>query len=108
MKNPLKNRLRASRDPCFGTWISSASLVCMDALRGLGFEWFMIDTEHAAVNPETLTSMVALLAADGPAPLIRVGNLDQYLVKQALDSGSQGILVPLVNTEAQAKAAVAF
>ena len=68
----------------------------------------MIDTEHAPVNPETLAAMVSLLGEGGPTPLVRVGNVDQYLVKQALDSGSHGILVPLVNTEAQARSAVAF
>jgi 2-keto-3-deoxy-L-rhamnonate aldolase RhmA len=108
MKNSLKSRLRSSREPSFGTWISSSSLVCLDALRGAGFDWFMIDTEHAPVNPETLAAMVSLLGEGGPTPLVRVGNVDQYLVKQALDSGSHGILVPLVNTEAQARAAVAF
>jgi 2-keto-3-deoxy-L-rhamnonate aldolase RhmA len=108
MKNALKNRLRSSRDPCFGTWISSSSVVCLDALNGVGFEWFMIDTEHSQVNPETLAAMVAVLAGGGPTPLVRVGNVDQYLIKQALDSGAHGILVPLVSTEAQAKAAVAF
>ena len=108
MRNSLKNRLRSSRDPSIGTWISSSSLVCLDALRGVGFDWFMIDTEHAPVNPETLAAMVSLLGDDGPVPLVRVGNVDQYLVKQALDAGSRGVLVPLVNTEAQAKAAVSF
>jgi 2-keto-3-deoxy-L-rhamnonate aldolase RhmA len=108
MKSPLKSRLRSSRDPCFGTWISTSSLVSLDALKGLGFEWFMIDTEHAHVNPETLSAMVSLLGDNGPAPIVRVGDVDQYLIKQALDAGSQGVLVPLVNTEAQAKAAVSF
>ncbi|MGP8072341.1 MAG: HpcH/HpaI aldolase family protein [Thermoplasmata archaeon] len=108
MKNALKSRLYSSRDPCFGTWISSSSPVALDALKGLGFEWFMIDTEHAPVNPETLAAMVSLLGGVGPAPLVRVGNVDQYLIKQALDAGSHGILVPLVSTEAQAKAVVAF
>jgi 2-keto-3-deoxy-L-rhamnonate aldolase RhmA len=108
MKVALKDRLRSSRDPCFGTWISSSSLVALDALRGVGFEWFMIDTEHAPVNPETLAAMVSLLGEGGPAPLVRVGNVDQYLVKQALDAGAHGVLVPLVSTEAQARTVVAF
>lgn len=108
MKNALKARLRSSRDPVFGTWISSSSLVSLDALKGVGFDWFMIDTEHAPVNPETLAAMVSILGEGGPCPLVRVGNVDQYLVKQALDAGSYGILVPLVSSEAQAKAAVAF
>ncbi len=108
MKNSLKDRLRSSREPCFGAWISSSSIVALDALKGLGFEWFMIDTEHAPVNPETLAAMVSLLGEGAPAPLVRVGNIDQYLVKQALDSGAQGILVPLVSTEDQARAAASF
>jgi 2-keto-3-deoxy-L-rhamnonate aldolase RhmA len=60
------------------------------------------------VNPETLAAMVAMLPEGGPSPLVRVGNIDQYLVKQALDAGAQGILVPLVNTEDQARAVVAY
>jgi 2-keto-3-deoxy-L-rhamnonate aldolase RhmA len=108
VKNSLKTRLLSRKDPSFGTWISSSSLVGLDALKGVGFEWFMIDTEHAQVNPETVAAMVAVLGDTGPTPLVRVGNIDQYLIKQALDSGAQGILVPLVSTEAQAKAVVAF
>lgn len=108
MKNLLKDRLRSSQDPCFGTWISSASLLCLDALKGAGFEWFMIDTEHSPVNPETLAAMLAVLGMGGPTPLVRVGDVNQYLVKQALDAGAHGVLLPLVSTEAQARAAVAF
>ncbi len=104
----LKDRLGSSKTPSFGTWISSPSLVHLDALRGLGFDWFMIDTEHAQVNPETLAAMVAMVAQEGPVPLVRVGDVDQYLVKQALDAGAQGILVPLVSSEAQARAVVAY
>jgi len=104
----LKRRLRASRDPSFGTWVSSSSLVALDALQGLGFDWFMIDTEHAQVNPETLAAMAALLGDRGPVPFVRVGNVDAYLIKQALDAGAHGILVPLVSTEAQARAVVSF
>jgi 2-keto-3-deoxy-L-rhamnonate aldolase RhmA len=108
MKNVLKSRLRESKKPCFGTWISSSSMVAVDALKGMGFEWFVIDTEHAQVNPETLGAMVSVLGSDGPTPLVRVGDVDQYLIKQALDSGAHGILVPLVSTPAQTKAAVSF
>lgn len=108
MKEALRARLAASRGTSYGTWVSSASLVCVDALRGLGFDWLMIDTEHSHVNAETLAAMVALLADGGPAPLVRVGNVDQYLTKQALDAGAEGVLVPLVSTEGQARSAVAY
>ncbi len=109
MTNPLKDRLRASRNVSWGTWISSPSIVAVDALKGLGFDWFVIDTEHAQIDPETIAAMVAVLGREGSTtPLVRVGNVDPYLVKQALDSGAQGILVPLVSTEAQARSVVSF
>jgi 2-keto-3-deoxy-L-rhamnonate aldolase RhmA len=108
MKNALKSRLRSSREPSFGTWLSLSSLVSLDALKRLGFDWFMIDTEHAQVDPQTMAAMVAVLDGGGGTPFVRVGNVDQYLIKQALDSGAHGILVPLVSTEAQARATVEF
>ena len=108
MKNALKQRLRDDRSPCYGTWISSSSVVALDALKHLGFEWFMIDTEHAHVNPETLSAMMAVLGDPGPTPLVRVGNVDPYLIKQALDSGARGVLVPLVSTPDEARRVVAY
>lgn len=108
MRGTLKERLRSSRVPSYGTWISTASPVCLDALQRLGFDWFVIDTEHAQVNPETMAVMVAMLGDHGPVPIVRVGNVDQLLIKQALDSGAEGVVVPLVSTEAQARSAVAF
>jgi 4-hydroxy-2-oxoheptanedioate aldolase len=104
----LKERLRSSGAPSFGTWISSSSPVCFDALRDVGFAWLMIDTEHAHVNPETLAAMASLRTENGPVPLVRVGDVDPYLIKQALDAGAEGILVPLVSTEAQARAAASY
>jgi 2-keto-3-deoxy-L-rhamnonate aldolase RhmA len=105
---PLRGRLLAERRLSPGTWISSSSVAVADALRTLPFDWCMIDTEHAPVNPETLAAMVAVLRGPGPAPLVRVGDADVYLIKQALDAGAEGILVPLVNSEAQARSVVAY
>ncbi len=108
MKNPLKERLLGTNARSFGTWIASASLPVVDVLRSLGFDWCMVDTEHAPVNPETLSAIVALLGREGPAPFVRIGNVDPYLVKQALDAGAYGVLAPLVNTEAQARSLVSY
>ncbi len=108
MQNPLKHRLSSAAGPSFGTWISSSSFVALDALRGAGFEWLMIDTEHSAIDPETIASMIAVCGEGGPTPLVRVGDVNQYLIKQALDAGARGVLVPLVSTIDQARAAVAY
>jgi 2-keto-3-deoxy-L-rhamnonate aldolase RhmA len=108
MRSTLKDRLAEKSGPVLGTWIGSASIVVADALKDLGFEWVMIDTEHSPINPETLAAIVAIFAASGPAPLVRVGDVDQYLVKQALDAGAHGVLAPLVNSEADARTLVRY
>lgn len=108
MKHPLKERLATAQGPVFGTWISSASVVVADALKDLGFEWVMIDTEHSPINPETVAAIIALLADSGPRPMVRVGDVDQYMVKQALDAGAHGVLAPLVNSESDAAQLVRF
>jgi len=108
MKNALREARTGSTSPSYGTWISASSIVNLDALRTAGFDWFMIDTEHAQVNPETLAAMTALLGASGVAPYVRVGDVDQYLIKQALDAGAWGILVPLVGTAEQARRVVSY
>jgi 2-keto-3-deoxy-L-rhamnonate aldolase RhmA len=108
VKRPLKERLTSARGPVFGTWISSASVVIADALKDLGFDWVMIDTEHSPINRETLATIVAILNDSGPRPMVRVGDVDQYMVKQALDAGAHGVLAPLVNTEADAATLVRF
>jgi len=108
MDRAFKDRLRANPSPSFGTWVSSSSVVVVDALKDAGFDWFVIDTEHAQVNPETVAALVAVIAGSGRIPLVRVGSVDQYRIKQALDAGAHGVLAPLVNTPDDARAVVRF
>src|ERR1700733_3226188 len=92
----------------FGTWINSSSPSVVDYLRNLEFDWFLVDTEHSALNPETLNHMIQLIGDSKVAPFVRVGLNDQYLIKIALDCGAQGVVVPLVNGSEEAKRAVSF
>ncbi len=104
----MKERLATATGPVFGTWIASASVVVADALKDLGFDWVMIDTEHSPINGETLAAILAILSDSGPRPMVRVGDVDQYRVKQALDAGAHGVLAPLVNSESDATDLVRF
>jgi 2-keto-3-deoxy-L-rhamnonate aldolase RhmA len=79
-----------------------------DILRNLNFDWFMVDWEHSAIGPETLNHMIQVIGSSKVVPFVRVGLNDQYLIKLALDAGAYGVLVPLVNTKADAERAVNF
>lgn len=108
MTNPLKERLRAGQ-AAIGTWLTFASPAVAEALAGLEPDWLLVDTEHSAFNEETLEEMLRAIRAGSPSvvPLVRVAANDVALIKKALDRGAMGVLVPLVNSPVEARAAVA-
>jgi 4-hydroxy-2-oxoheptanedioate aldolase len=88
-----------------GLWSSLPDPIAVEALCGCGYDWLLLDTEHA---PNDLR-MVALelMAAKGLSthPIVRVRVNDAAIIKQYMDAGAQTILVPMVNSAAEARAA---
>ncbi len=107
MENMLKRNLYQGKT-CFGTWIFSGNPTSADILKNFGFDWFVIDSEHSPIGPETISHMIQVTEGSKVIPLVRVGLNDQYLVKLALDAGAYGVVVPLVNSRADAERAVSF
>lgn len=105
MTTPLKNRL-LSGETCLGCWISTASTTVVDVLKNLSLDWFVFDMEHSPTGIESVSNMIGLLGGSQVTPIVRVGQADQALVKTVLDAGSQGVMVPLVNTKEEAEYAV--
>ena len=109
MKNPtnlFKQALREGR-PQIGLWVGLADAYVAEALATTGFDWLLIDGEHA---PNDLRSMLAQLQAVAPYPahpIVRPPHGDAALVKQILDLGVQTLLVPMVDSAAQAERLVA-
>jgi 4-hydroxy-2-oxoheptanedioate aldolase len=92
--------------PQVGTWLSMASPLAARFLARTQFDWLTVDMEHAPYSWETAAEIFASVADAGKTPLVRVpvGAHDQ--IKRALDFGAFGIVVPMVLTEEQARAAV--
>ena len=91
-----------------GTWVTVGHPDVPDIMEALGFDWVVFDTEHAPIGPESLASMIQALDPSKMCPLVRVGQVDQYLVKSALDMGAHGIVCPLVSSPREAASAVRF
>jgi 2-dehydro-3-deoxyglucarate aldolase len=72
-----------------------------------GFDFLVIDQEHAAIGAAECLSMIQVIDLCGVQPWVRVGGNDARLIKRALDSGATGVVVPMVNTVDDAAAAVA-
>ena len=105
--NPFNQLLRAhgSKSP-IGTWVLSASPLVAEAVGLAGFDWGVLDMEHA---PLDLMGLVHLLQAVGNTkmlPVVRVSWNDAVTVRRVLDAGAQTLLFPLVQNATDARQAV--
>ncbi len=103
--NSFKTAL-AVRRPQIGLWLSMADPYMAEVSATAGFDWLLIDGEHA---PNDLRSTLATLQAVAPhagQPVVRAVHGDTALIKQLLDIGAKNLLVPMVDTAEQARALV--
>jgi 2-keto-3-deoxy-L-rhamnonate aldolase RhmA len=105
-ENPVKRRLRNGL-PAVGHWISLPSPSIAELLAAFHPDWLVVDTEHGPTNWERLEDVLRAMKGTTVAPIVRIVNNDVGLIKQALDRGSYGVIVPMVNNVEQARAAVA-
>ncbi|MBK1686327.1 4-hydroxy-2-oxoheptanedioate aldolase [Rubrivivax gelatinosus] len=104
--NPFKAAL-ARGEPQIGLWLSLAQPYTAELCASAGFQWLLIDGEHA---PNDVRSTLAQLQAVAPYPghpVVRLVQGETALVKQVLDIGAATLLVPMVDSAEQAAALVA-
>jgi 4-hydroxy-2-oxoheptanedioate aldolase len=104
--NAVKQALKAGK-PSVGTWLSLGSITASRFLARCGFAWLTVDIEHSLVDWETATHMFASIADAGCVALARVPSGRHDHIKRVLDNGAHGIVVPMVNTVAEAQTCVA-
>ncbi|MFS2035118.1 4-hydroxy-2-oxoheptanedioate aldolase [Polaromonas sp. CT11-55] len=103
--NSFKTAL-AARRPQVGLWLSMADPYLAEVSATAGFDWLLIDGEHA---PNDVRSTLAALQAVAPyraQPVVRAVAGEVPLVKQLLDIGAHNLLIPMVDTAEQARAMV--
>jgi 4-hydroxy-2-oxoheptanedioate aldolase len=102
----FKTQLRDGR-PKFGLFLNSHSPTVAEQLAHSGYDWLLVDTQHGPMGYESLSGMLAGIANGGAKSLVRVGGYsDRAGIQQALDMGSDGVLVPYINTADEARQAV--
>ena len=104
--NHVRQRLAAG-EPSIGTWLALPSPEAAEHVATLGFDWLTVDTEHNPIDIRTLSLMFGAIAGTGVAPLVRIPWNTGENIKRVLDAGAWGIVVPMVNSRAEAEAAVA-
>lgn len=102
----FKEQLRAGT-PKFGLFLNSHSPTVAEQLAHSGYDWLLVDTQHGPMGYESLSGMLAGIANGAAKSLVRVGGYqDRPGIQQALDMGSDGVLVPYINNADEARQAV--
>ncbi len=90
----------------FGAWLSVASDVSAEMVAREGFDYVCVDTQHGAVDYAATVSMFQAIALGGSVPIARVPWNEPGIIGRTLDAGAAGVIIPMVNTAAQAEAVV--
>lgn len=105
-RNAFKAGLRA-KTLQIGLWQSLCSNIGAEICSDSGFDWLLLDTEHSPNEIPDLLSQLQALEKGTATPIIRPAWNDAVLIKRCLDIGAQTLLIPYVQSVAEAKAAVA-
>lgn len=99
--NRFKAALAAGQ-PQIGLWVALASANVAELLGHCGYDWLLIDGEHAPNDLPLMQAQLQAMQAGGSHAVVRIPVGEVWMVKQALDIGAQTILVPMVDTAAEA------
>ncbi len=113
MKTPYRSPPNAFRadllacKPLVGCWVSLSNPVTAEVLGLAGFDWLLIDGEHAPNDVSTLVPQLMALKDSVSAPVVRPPWNEPVIIKRLLDAGFHNFLIPFVESAEQARAAVA-
>ena len=103
--NALKGRLGRG-EMAVGSFINLPSPEATELLGWAGFDFVIIDAEHGPADLETVANMVRAAEASGATPIVRIAMNHPQNALRHLDTGAQGLQVPMVNTVEDARQAV--
>ena len=103
--NTTKQKLREGK-VVFGAIVGEFAPTTVEVFGHIGFDFIMIDCEHGSMGLLEVENLVRACETSNITPLARVPNHAPDTILRFLDRGVQGVIVPHVNTKAQAEAVV--
>ena len=104
--NRFKQALKDGQQQ-IGLWNSIPGPLVAEALAGCGFDWVVIDTEHAPTDVPDVLGMLQAMAPYPVSAVVRPAANDPVLIKRLLDFGAQTLILPYIQSAEEAQAAVA-
>jgi len=101
----IKEKFRAG-EVSIGSWMSMAHVSIAEILARAGYDWVVVETEHTAIDVSEVLKLLIAIEGRGAVPLVRLAWNDPIQAKAVMDSGAAGVIVPMVNSRAEAELAV--
>jgi 2-keto-3-deoxy-L-rhamnonate aldolase RhmA len=89
-----------------GSWITLSNPSIAEIMADAGFDWLCIDMEHTVTDYHEAQQLIMAIQSKGLKAFVRVGENNARIIKRILDAGADGIIVPSVNSAAEAQKAV--
>lgn len=105
-ENRFKTAIRQGK-PQIGLWLDMGEAIAAEIAGTAGFDWLVIDGEHGPNDLRSIIEQLRALATSPAEPVVRVPVGESWIIKQLLDAGARTLLVPMVDSAAQAKELVA-
>jgi 2-keto-3-deoxy-L-rhamnonate aldolase RhmA len=105
-RGTFARRLAGDGPTVFGTWVKLPTLETVELLGHAGFDFIVVDMEHAPLTLESAYRAIVVAQAMGMGALVRVPDRSDSHLQRLLDSGADGILVPRVTDAATCRASV--
>ena len=105
MPNALK-ALWKTGAAAHGAWLSIPSAISAEVVARTGFDYVCVDLQHGLVGYEAAVHMLQAIDLGAGAPVVRVPWNEPGVIGRMLDAGAMSLIVPMVNSPAEARAAV--
>ncbi len=103
--NVFKQKLRDGQVQ-IGCWVGLAEPYAAEISATAGFDWLVVDGEHAPNDLRSILAQLQVIQASDSHPVVRLPIGESWIIKQVLDAGAQTLLIPMVDSGAQAEALV--
>jgi len=90
-----------------GGWLTVPSSFSAEVMAHAGFDWLCVDLQHGVIDYQAAVTMLQAISTTQTVPFVRVPWNEPGVIMKALDAGAYGVVIPIVNTAAEAEAAVA-
>lgn len=93
--------------PALGGWLTIPSSFSAEIFAHAGFDWVCVDMQHGVIGYSESVHLLQAISTTSATPVVRVPWNEPGIIMKVLDAGAMGVIVPMVNSRAEAEAAVA-